>query len=124
LGNNLFGKDIAGQIASKLGSLLLPATLSKKTYGSRSSGSTGGLTPAVTNYPCRGFVDEYNAKEREFTVVETNARKVTLLGNTIAGGTVTPETGDTITIEGRTFEIVGPIMRDPDAATYECGCRG
>jgi len=124
MGNKILGADIAGTIAKEMGGLLLPAALIKHDSGARVPGSlTSGPTIVETTYSCRGFIDMYSDSEVDGTVVQQGDRKVSLLGDTISAGQVVPETGDQITIEGETFEIIGPIGRDPDAALYECQCR-
>ena len=125
MGNNLFGANISGIIAREIGPGVLPAQLHKKTTTTaRTSGNlTGGRTSSTSTTPCRGFVDEYEERQIDETKIQRGDRRITLLGDTIAAGTVVPEQGDKITIEGRVYKVVN-VRRDPDAATYECQARG
>ena len=120
MGNKLFGVDIAGIVNSSMAQGLLPATLTKITLGDRTTGSlTGGKAKIETAYTCRGFIDVYTDKQMDGTIIKAGDRKILLIGDSVQGGAV-PDVNDKITIEGRTFKIVGPVKRDPAAATYEC----
>jgi len=124
MGNHLFGKDIAGQIAKKLGPGLLPFTLIKVVTGARDA-MDPSAGPASTEVPraCRGILEDYRDSQFDGTTIKRGDRKALLLGDTIAGGAV-PEPSDKLTAEGRTYIIVGVPARDPDAATYVCQVRG
>lgn len=120
MGNRLFGVDIAGIIDKAMSQGLLPATLTKVTLGARTDGSlTSGKAKTETNYTCRGFIDEYTDKQMDGTIIKSGDRKIVLIGDSIQGGAV-PDVDDFITIEGRRFQIVGPVKRDPAKAAYEC----
>ena len=122
MGNNLFGADIAGALASALGSSLLPAKLIKLVVTPNPLPGRPD-TETETEYPARGFIDTYDTREIDGTRVKQSDRKISLLGDTIDGLQV-PEPGDKITIEGVTYEITsGGVNRDPDKALYECQCR-
>lgn len=125
MGNNLFGVNISGIIARELGPAVLPATLIKQVTGTtRTTGQlSGGKTVTTSNHSCRGFIDDYTARQIDGTIVEIGDRRITLLGDTIEGGTIIPEVNDRITIEGNTYKVIR-INRDPDKATYECQSRG
>lgn len=128
MGNNLFGVDIAGIVADVFTSQvpLLDAILHRREPGqSRDADSlTGGRVGRdTTPFPCTGFIDEYLDKEIDGTLIQVGDRKILLLGNTIAGGTVVPQQHDKITIEGQVHTIIR-VTRDPDAATYTCQTRG
>jgi len=126
---NIFGANIAAQIAKGLGPLMLPATLIKKTAGTRGAGVlTEGrnVGDSTTSYACKGFVDEYKqshlgagAGREGATLIQEGDRKITLLGGTLPDA-IDPAPGDLITIEGETYTIAGPVKRDPAAATFEC----
>lgn len=113
----IFGVDLAGEIASAFDGLLFAATLVKYTAGTRTAGSlASGTNPTTTSYTCQGFRDE---------TAELGKRKpvVTLLGATILSGSdrVVPEPGDRVTIQGETHAIV-EVEHDPAGATYTCTC--
>jgi len=128
MGNNLFGVDIAGILADVFTSQapLLDATLHRREAGTTRDPNnvTAGIAgETVTDFPCTGFIDDYQDKEIDGTLIQVGDRRILLLGNTIAGGTVRPERKDQITIEGQVHTILR-ITRDPDAATYVCQTRG
>lgn len=120
MGNKLFGVDIAKLVHQNISKGLLAATLTKITLGARTSGSlTGGKAKTETAYTCRGFIEDYTDEQLEGSIVKKGDRKIILIGDSIESGAV-PDVNDKITIESRTFQIVGPVKRDPAAATYEC----
>lgn len=122
MGNNLFGVNISGIINSAIGPGVLDATLLKRTPGSRTPGDvTSGTNPTEAPFAAKGFTDDYTDRQIDGTNVLIGDRKITLLGDSIAGLTI-PEPGDRVTIEGQTWTIVD-VDRDPDAATYECQSR-
>lgn len=122
--SRLFGIDLAGEINNALGSGLLAATLIKVTAGTRTTGTqAAGTNPTTSSYTCRGFIESYSQYELAGTMVLAQDKKIGLLGASISGGTVFPEGGDRVTIEGATYEIVGVPQRDPAGALYICQCR-
>jgi hypothetical protein len=123
MGNPLFGIDISGIIASVVGPGLLPATLRRVITGTPTPGAlSGGTNPTTTDYPCRGMIDSQRRRFSKGTLVRDDRKLVLLIGDTISGGTIAPEPGDRIIIEGTTYVIPvdGTIDRDPAGATYEC----
>ena len=123
MGIPLFGVDISGIIAQEIGPGVLPATLIVFTPGIRSAiDSTGGTLPTEASVEGRGFIDDYSENEVDGTLVQRGDKKIILIGDTFTGFPV-PKPNDKITIEGITFKIVGPVKRDPAAATYECQSR-
>lgn len=129
MGNKLFknyGVDIAREINKIIGPSVLPATLTKTTPGTRTGGQlTGGTNPTTTSYPCRGFLDSQEIEAKQGGLEVSGRLVAVLIGDSIAGGTVTPEPGDRILIEGVQYFIPddGRIDRDPDKATYTCDVR-
>ena len=121
---NLFGLDIAGIVNDSIAAAggVLDAVLIKVTSGTRTVGVlTGGLNPTEASYACKGFIDNYAARQYDNELILQGDRKITLLGASIAGAQV-PSIADKVTIEGTTWNIVG-VVRDPAAATYECQAR-
>jgi hypothetical protein len=119
---NLFGANIAGAILSALGPGVLDATLVRRTAGTRPVGQvTAGLTSGETqvSYPCKGFIDEWGKFRTEASLTEENDRKILLLGASLPDD-IDPRPGDLITIEARTYTIIGPVDRDPAGATFTC----
>lgn len=124
MGNNLFGARIAEKVAKALGPSLLPVELKKKVLRPLDASDLTGPQPSsISTYECRGLLDTYDASRTPGTVIRQGARVVLILAETLPASIV-PETDDRVVIEGSTFEIVGPVERDPDAATYTAALRG
>ena len=118
MGNNLFGARIAEKIAAALGSRLLPVRLLKVVPGAIDTSNLSGAQPETTRtFTCRGFFDTYNARRMGGTAIQEGARVVLILAETLPAG-IKPEPDDRVVLEGETVEVVGPVLRDPDAATY------
>lgn len=127
MGTELFsvdGIDVAALVTEHLGPRVLPCALIRP-------GAPGQRDPAnptkapqpgpPTQYPCRGFIEDFSTFSIDGTLIKAGDRKVTLLGNTIAKGTVEPEGGvnkDQVTVEGKTWAVHRVLSRDPAAATY------
>jgi hypothetical protein len=123
MGNNLFGARIAERVAKALGSRLLPVRLNKIRVGAIDPSDLTGARPETTRtYTCRGILDTYDASRTPGTAIKQGSRVVLILAGTLPNGIV-PEPDDRVVIEGQTFEIVGPVERDPDAATYIAAVR-
>lgn len=124
-GNKLFGVDIAKIVNKEIAPGLLDATLTKSTYGSRTSGDlTSGQSETSKSYPCKGIVSRYSDEEINGTTILKSDRKILLIGNSIDKGNVVPEPGDQIFIESSTYEIQEDgVNRDPAKATYSCHSR-
>lgn len=127
MGNRLFGVDISGLIKQFVGPGVLDAVLTKITIAARTVGQlTGGTNSTETDYPCKGFIDTQRRETIEAaTLTDAGTRKIALIGDTIANGTVYPVAGDKITIEGIVYIIPedGRIERDPAKALYICTVR-
>lgn len=118
MGNNLFGARIAEKIAAALGSRLLPVRLIKVVPGTVDTSNLSGAQPETNRtFTCRGFFDSYNSRRMGGTAIKDGARVVLILADTLPSG-IKPEPDDRIILEGETVEVVGPVLRDPDAATY------
>lgn len=114
----LFGLDIAGTVSSAVAAAggVTPATLIKRTPGTRTSGNPAAGTNATEiRIPCQAIVDGSDAEA-----------VITLLGASIIyqGARVVPEAGDAIEVRGRTMEIGERPEADPAAATYTCKAAG
>jgi hypothetical protein len=122
VGNNLFGKDIAGKINRALGSRLMRATLVKRSPGTRTSDDlTAGTNPTQQRRSARGIVSDYSEGQVDGTLVQSGDRRVLLLGDSIAGRAV-PEPNDEVEIGGTSYVVVR-VKADPDIASYECQAR-
>jgi hypothetical protein len=119
---NLFNADIAGKIHNALASKVLPATLTRPVPGARDANALAG-GPAVgatsTAWPCKGFCAEYNSREFDGTKVRFGDRKIILLGKSLPDD-IDPQPGDKVIIEGKVWEIVNRVERDPAGATFTC----
>ncbi len=120
MGNKLFGVDIA-RIVRQNTTELLDATLTKVTSGVRDAANpTGGTAQTTVDYPCKGIV---TTRARGFTsggIWRDDREQILLIGDSISGGTVAPDPGDRVTIEGVVFIIPegATINADPAKATY------
>jgi len=128
---DIFKKDIAGKIGTKLAPLVFDVTLVVVTPGTRTVGQlTAGTQATETSYTVKGWVDEMRqryagatqgATIEERSIVERQDKLITLLGSTLPSGVV-PKPNDRLTAEGVTRRIVD-VDRDPAGAVYECQAR-
>lgn len=126
MGNGLFavdGVDVAALVAEHLGPRMLPVVLYKPgavvardpLHPTRAP-STGDPTP----HKCRGMIQDFSQASIDGQLIIVGDRKVTILADTIQGG-VEPGGGpaqDQIEIEGRRYNVVRVLARDPAGATY------
>lgn len=118
MGNNLFGAKIAEKIAKALGPRLLPVRLIKIVPGAVDPQNLSGpQSENIRNFNCRGFFDTFSAQRMRSTAIQEGSRVVLILAGTLPSN-IEPELNDRIVIEGETVEVVGPVVRDPDIATY------
>lgn len=114
---DLFGIDIAGEIADQFSGQLLAGTLTKTTPGTRGVDSTSGTNPTTTVHTFEGFVENKTDKRREGQLSTGGGMFVTLLGGSILPS-AEPEANDSVTIDGVTYEIVEIAERDPASAVF------
>jgi len=125
MGNRLFGIDIAGIIADKIGPGVLPVVITRRaSTGARQAGNlTGGLVKAAPqSWPCRGFWEDFTGQPPGVDL-ELNDRKAVLIGDTIPPAALPLQKNDEITIEGLTLFMVKQLNRDPAAAVFVLLCR-
>lgn len=117
---NLFGLDIAGLVADSIASAggVRDVTLTKTTPGTRGSSLTAGTNPTTTTHSCKGFVETREVR-RSGSLVGDSLSVVSILGDTVSNGTVTPEVNDTALIDGTTWNLTELISADPAGALYE-----
>jgi len=121
--NPLFGIDIAAIIDANISPGVLPAVLIKRTSGVRTPGAlTAGTNAIDVETPCRGFIDSKAKAKLPLELIHAGTEVVLLIGNSIAGGSIVPDQGDRVRIEGTTYTI-DRLDRDPAAATYSLVCR-
>lgn len=124
MGTELFGVDIAGIIADKVGPGLPPVTITRFTKGERAAGDlTGGRAKVpVIITGARGIWEDLPSTPPPGVAFELNDRIALLIGDTIpAGGH--PLRNDAIEIEGLTLFMVQLLKQDPASATYRYLCR-
>lgn len=121
MGNNLFGADIADEIARELGPELLPGTITRSTPGARDSVNLAA-GPALTSstHTFRGIRTGLSGLRKD-TILPESRDAILVLGDTITPSII-PTVNDRITIENTSYSIVN-VSRDPDAATYICQVR-
>jgi fructose-1-phosphate kinase PfkB-like protein len=121
---DIFGEDIAGKIYQGLKGKVFDITLTKVEPGTRTPGSlTGGTNPVETAHTVKGFVDHYQDRHIDGTLIQRGDRKIIILGGSLPSGVV-PEPSDKLTAEGETRAIVEDgVTRDPAGATYTCQVR-
>ncbi len=127
MGNNLFGADIAGKLNSLLAPLLgaeCALTYTARVASARDSNDPSAGTGLSTGSPIDG-VGFMTTKTRLLPNSRVKAGDVVIniFGDSLEGGTVEPVPNGVITIEGKA-RVINEVGRDPDAAIYECICRG
>lgn len=126
MGNDLFGVDIAGIIADKIGPGVLDVLITREpSTGARDPDKlTGGMIKAAPqSWPCRGFWEDFTGLPPPGVTVELNDRKAVLLGDTIPPAALPLQLNDAISCEGQTLYMVKVLSRDPAAAAYVLQCR-
>jgi len=117
----LFGVDIAQEIADAFDGQLVTGTLTKRTAGTRTSGNlTGGTNYTEASFSFNGFLDNKEDVVQAGTLVVKGGQYVVIIAQSLNSGNTVPEPKDKITIEGQAFEIVDVPRRDPAAATFTC----
>lgn len=122
----LFGLDIAGIVNQSIAAAggVLAATLIKVFPGTRTPGSLALGTNATTaSYAARGFFTTLEQQFIDGDLVKRTDRAVVLLGASIPGRVV-PVAGDRVRMEGRAWQVIAVLDRDPAAATYTLAVRG
>ena len=115
----LFGFDIGGEIARRMGPGLRLGTLRTSIPGTRLGNDlAAGNSPSTTTHSFRGY-KEPTTVLRAGTLVEDASAVITILAGTIKPF-VRPDEGDTVILDGETFTIVGPTQSDPAEATFLC----
>ncbi len=112
--------ELAATIADALAEADIPldVTLIRTSVGSSGDpwSPTGGST---WTYDAKGFADRYSVQERVGSLIETTDHKVIIVAATLL---TEPETGDRITIQGQTLNVMS-VMADPARALWELQCR-
>ena len=117
----LFGLDIAGIVNRELANAggVLDGELTKVAPGTRTSGSlTGGTNPAETTHDFKGFMGRVSESRFTGQLQVVDGDVMSILGASLPSG-VEPEVNDRATLEGKEWELVKLLTRDPAAALYE-----
>lgn len=116
---DLFGLDIAGIVNSEIvgAGNVRTGTLSRITPGSRGATLIGGNNPTDTTHSFNGFV-ETKTRRASDSLVEEPMATVSILGASVSPAAI-PQVGDTVTIDGTTWDLVELMDRDPAGALYE-----
>lgn len=109
-----------GIVAKALGPVFRDATL-KVSSGRDSNGQGGWIPRAAVSHPCKALVDDFSDFRRLNVGIPASDRKIILLAQSLPVG-VAPAVGQTITAEGRDWQIIS-VSRDPAEATYEVQAR-
>lgn len=116
---DLFGIDIAQEIADAFGGQLVVGTLTKRAAGTRTPlNLTAGTQPSETTHNFDGFLGVRQVRRPDQLGAQPLS-VLTMITNTISP-TAVPEVGDRATIESLTFDITEILNRDPAAAVFEC----
>ncbi len=127
MGNDLFGADIAGKLNSLLAPLLGDAcqlTYTARVAAGRDTNDPSAGTGLAAGTPVSG-VGFMTTKTRLLPSSRLKAGDavINIFGDSLDGGTVVPAPNGVIVIESRSY-VINEVGRDPDAALYECICRG
>jgi hypothetical protein len=121
---NIFGIDLASEIAEAFDGELLTGTFVRQTFGARTPGSlSGGKASTPTEFTFQGFLETKDATYKSGTLIREAGSVISILGASISPVTV-PKTGDVVTIEGATFTLLELLSRDPAAAVYSFSAKG
>lgn len=116
----IFGTDIASLVADSFSGQLVPATLTRTVVAGYDPVTDKEVIETQT-FSTEGVVESYSDELIANGIVQTNDRQILLLATPL-GTEPTPGDGgnhpDKITIEGKTYTVVGIPDRDPAAATY------
>jgi hypothetical protein len=99
------------------------ATLIKVTPGTRTPGSlSAGTNPGTANYAAKGWLDDFDNREIDGTIVVQGDRKIMLLGTSIASSKI-PAPDDEVSIGGSKYRI-RRVESDPANAVFICQTLG
>lgn len=114
----IFGLDVAAIVSQSISSAgnLRPATVTRSVAGDRDSEDiTGGRSLTTVTSQTQGFVETVSEYARAATTIHHEVRGL-LIAQMM---TFVPTAGDRVTIDGKTWTIVGPVKTDPAGASHE-----
>lgn len=121
---NLFGIDIAQEIANAFSGELVAGTLTKRTPGTRTGGQlTAGTQPAEVAHTFEGFLDVRNVRRPDQIGAQPLA-VLSIVTKSINPAAV-PQVNDRALLQDPEFglitvDITEILNRDPAAALFEC----
>lgn len=118
----IFGVDIADIVSTAFDGQLQTAVLTRESAGTYDPVTDEYSSVSSQNtYITDGIIQNYSDKMISEGLVQQNDRKILLTAKKLG---TTPVTGDSVTIEGFTFTVVGTPERDPAGATWIIQARG
>lgn len=84
-----------------------------------SSGPPDEPVQTITDYPCKGWIDEYSTQDRVAGDVLVNDRLVFIVTSTLSG---VPTVNDSVTVGDDTFSIIS-VKIDPAHTCWVLQCR-
>ncbi len=116
MGNNLFGANISGKLAKRLGRRLPRGTLRRETEGARdASNLSAGRAKTTVDHSFRGYESGIEVLHKN-TIMPDTRSSVYILGDTVKPLTV-PIVNDIILLGNDEFTVVA-VSSDPDRAGY------
>ena len=114
---NLFGVDIAQEIANAFSGQLVEGILHKRTPGTRTAGQlTAGTNPSNSDHTFDGVATVKEVR-RAGQVGSDMSVVITIIGKSVRPFVV-PEVNDRVTMESITYTLSELVKRDPASAAY------
>lgn len=111
----LLDGDLQAIANSALSPFMLDLTVTQVVEGTYVPGT--GRTNTETDYSCKGFVEDDAKRYIDLGLVERGSRVITILQGSLS---ITPETGDKITIRSEESSVQS-VAQDPAQATWVLG---
>lgn len=114
---SILSGSLARQVDAAFRSSGIPITATLK----RNTGSTvngfGDVVGAWTEYPCRAFVDDYDAAYKAQAGIPSTDFRVNIWGASLS---VEPDVNDYVKVLGYDWVKVRQVRTDPAKALFEC----
>jgi hypothetical protein len=124
MGTNLFGVDIAGEIAKAFPTGSLPqGRLTRTIAGTRDAADpTGGARDSERVHTMRGFREALERRYLADDRVRITDAQVLIIGDSLPEGVI-PGPGDRLEIDGLRGAVVALLAVDPARATFVVAVR-